>query len=376
MTKTAGSADGPGRCAGDAGAGLVAADADATGTAMAVTASAAAKTGARRLSAFNEVPFLGDRPDWDAAAAPVQSLGGAKRYTRLFAGEMGGLIGLAGAAHTSDRAGAAAAVGRQPYDHAVGRHVVPDDGARALGRLDLGPGARRVLLELLVERVLVLQAAHQPPARPGDAHRVHRQGLVFGHSDRARLEVLEERRAAQIAAARADPALQPGLVARADLLQLDPGPHPRGQVADERAEVDPVRRAEVQGEDVGGGHVVDRDDLHRQVVLADQPPRGHPPLGPAASALLVPVQVLLDRQAGADRQAIDVLRHPLGGPDALGHLGAAVGGHEHLVADLRLVAARVEVVKPPVPLETDRHDHAHRASLRRDGPDVSRPYAN
>jgi len=31
--------------------------ADATGTAMAVTASAAAKTGARRLSAFNEVPL-------------------------------------------------------------------------------------------------------------------------------------------------------------------------------------------------------------------------------------------------------------------------------------------------------------------------------
>jgi len=57
MTKTAGPADGPGRCAGEAGAGRVAADADATGTAMAVTASAAAKTGARRLSAFNEVPL-------------------------------------------------------------------------------------------------------------------------------------------------------------------------------------------------------------------------------------------------------------------------------------------------------------------------------
>src|SRR6202034_4036255 len=244
MTKTAGPADGACGCAGDAGAGLVAADADATGTAMAVTASAAAKTGARRLNAFNEVPLPGDRPDWDAAAAPVQSLEGAERYTRLFAGELGGLVGLAGAAHAGDRAGAAAAVGRQPHDHAVGRHVVPDDGARALGRLDLGPGARRVLLELLVERVLVLQAAHQPPARPGDAHRVHRQVLVLGHPDRDRLEVLEERRAAQVPPARADAALQPGLVARADLLQLDPGAHPRGQVADERAEVDPVRGAE------------------------------------------------------------------------------------------------------------------------------------
>ena len=286
------------------------------------------------------------------------------------------LIGLAGAADAGDRAGAAAAVGRQPHDHAVGRHVVPDDGARALGRLDLGPGPRRVLLEILVERVLVLQAAHQPPARPGDAHRVHRQVLVLGHPDGDRLEVLEERRAAQVPAARADAALQPGLVARADLLQLDPGPQPRGQVADQRPEVDPVRGAEVEGEHVGVGHVVDRDDLHRQVVLADQPPGGHPPLGPAPPVLLVPVQVLRGGQAGADRQAVDVLRHPLGRPDALGDLGAAVGGHEHLVADLRLVAARVEVVEPPVPLETDRHDHAHRASLRRGGPDVSRTYAN
>jgi hypothetical protein len=28
------------------------------------------------------------------------------------------------------------------------------------------------------------------------------------------------------------------------------------------------------------------------------------------------------------------------------------------------MAARVEVIKPPIPLETDRHDHAHRARLR------------
>src|ERR1700733_9739150 len=314
MTKTAGPADGPCLCAGDAGAGLVAADADATGTAMAVTASAAAKTGARRLSAFNEVPLPGDRPDWDAAAAPVQSLEGAARYTRLFAGQMGGLVGLAGAAHAGDRAGAAAAVGRQPHDHAVGRHVVPDHGARALVRLDLGPGPRRVLLEILVERVLVLQAAHQPPARPGDAHRVHRQVLVLGHPDRDRLEVLEERRAAQIAAARADPALQPGLVARADLAQLDPGPEPAAQVTDQRAEVDPVRCAEVDDEHVLRPDVVHRGDLHRQLVLADQPAGGQPALGPAAAVLLVAGQVVVGGQPRADRQPADLLADPLRGP--------------------------------------------------------------
>src|ERR1700678_1763605 len=84
MTKTAGPAWGACRCAGDAGAGLGAADADATGTAMAASATAATAAGARRLSAFTRFPFHGDRPDWDAAAALVQSLGGAERYTLLF----------------------------------------------------------------------------------------------------------------------------------------------------------------------------------------------------------------------------------------------------------------------------------------------------
>ena len=109
---------------------------------------------------------------------------------------------------------------------------------------------RGVLAEILVERVLVLQAAHQPPARPRDPHRVDRQVLVLGHPDRHRLEVLEEGGAAQVAAARADPALQPRLVPRADLPQLDPGLEPAAQVADQRAEVDPVRGAEVHHEHV------------------------------------------------------------------------------------------------------------------------------
>ena len=215
-----------------------------------------------------------------------------------------------------------------------------DDRARPGGRGDRGADRRGVLAEVLVQRVLVLQAAHQPPARPRDPQRVHRQVLVLGHPDRHRLEVLQEGGAAQVAPARPDPALQPRLVPRADLPQLHPGLQPPAQVADQRAEVNPVRRAEVDDEHVLESEVVHRGDLHRQLVLPDQPARGQPPLGPPRAVLLVPGQVVLAGQARAHRQPADLIGHPLRRPHALGHLGPGVGGHEHLVADGRRVRAR------------------------------------
>jgi hypothetical protein len=168
-------------------------------------------------------------------------------------------------------AGAGPPVRGQLHHHGVRGHVVPDDRARPGGRGDGRADRRRLLAELLVQRVLVLQAAHQPPACPGDAQRVHRQFLVLGHPDRHRLEVLEERRAAQVTAARPDPALQPCLVPGADLPQLNPRPQPAAQVTDQRAEVHPVRRAEVDDVHVLRADVVHRDDLHRQRVFPDQP---------------------------------------------------------------------------------------------------------
>ena len=59
----------------------------------------------------------------------------------------------------------------------------------------------------------------------------------------------------------------------------------------------------------------------------------------------------------ADRQPVDVLRHPLRGPDALGHLGSRVGGHQHLVTDGREWAPGRG--SEAVPLEAHRHHHAH-----------------
>src|SRR5262249_47148559 len=160
----------------------------------------------------------------------------------------------------------------------------------------------------------------QPAARAGDPERVHRQVLVLGHPDRNRLEVLEERRATEGAPARPDPALEPCLVPGSDLPPLHPPGHAAGPVTDQRAGIDPMRGAEVDGEYRWRADVVHSDNLHRQVMLADEPAGGHPGLCALGPVLLVPGQLVLGGDASADRQPADLLVNPLWGPDAFGHL--------------------------------------------------------
>src|SRR5262249_28373833 len=151
------------------------------------------------------------------------------------------LVGLPRPADAGARARALAAV-RGQLDHAlVPRDVVPSDHARTLGGVDLLAQLRGACVKVLVERVLVLEAAHEPAASAGDPQRVHRQVLVLGHPDRHRLEVLGERRAAQIAAAWPDPPLEPGLVPWAHLPPLPPSGPPAGQVAAPPARIEPGR---------------------------------------------------------------------------------------------------------------------------------------
>ncbi len=278
------------------------------------------------------------------------------------------LVGLAGAAHAGPRARTGGTVRGQLDHHVVGGDVVPDDRAGTRRGFDGLADTGGVLAEVLIQRMLVLQAAHQPAAGAGDPHRVDRQVLFLGHPDGHRLEVLQERRAAQVPSAGADAALQPGLIARADLAQLDPGPQLAGQVTDEGAEVNPAGSAEVDGESVRGRHVVHRGDLHGQGVGANEALGRDPALGPAATAGLVPLQVVIGREPGTFGQPAHIVRYPLRRPDALGDLRARVGRHEHLVADRRCVRPWIEVIQPPVPLEAHRHHHAHHARLRRKPP--------
>src|SRR6266478_3094681 len=106
-------------------------------------------------------------------------------------------------------------------DYGLPKHILPDDRAVALDRLDRRPDRRQRLLELDVGLVLVAEAALEPPAHAGELRGVERQTLLLRHPDRHGLELLQPRGAAQLAPARTDPARNLGLVARADLLHVD-----------------------------------------------------------------------------------------------------------------------------------------------------------
>jgi hypothetical protein len=72
---------------------------------------------------------------------------------------------------------------------------------------------RRGTRELGVQRMLVLQATHQPTAGTRDLQRVRREILAFGHPQTDGLEVLQERGATQVAPTVAEAPNQPGGVA-------------------------------------------------------------------------------------------------------------------------------------------------------------------
>ena len=131
--------------------------------------------------------------------------------------------------------------------------------------------------------------------------------------------------------------LHPRVVAGRELGEHDLRVDRGGEVAHELAEVDAHRRGEEHRRgraarlvaDVGP---VDAADLHRQLVLADQPLRGDLDLRAAPLVVVVATQVGVGRGPGADRQPADVV-DPLGAPDDLGHLGRGARREQHLVAD-------------------------------------------
>src|SRR5262249_28772392 len=139
------------------------------------------------------------------------------------------LVGLPGTAHAGPGAGALAPVGRKLHNHLVSGHVMPGHHALAGRGFHRLAKLGRAGVQVLVQRGFVLEAAQEPAAGARDSHGVDRQVLVLGHAHRHRLEVLQERRAAQVTPARADPSLQPGLVSRPHLPQLDPPGKAPGQ---------------------------------------------------------------------------------------------------------------------------------------------------
>ncbi len=190
-------------------------------------------------------------------------------------------------------------------------------------------------LELLIERMLVPQAAHQPATGTADLHGVQGKILVLGHPYGDRFEVGEEGGATQITSAGTDATLDPGTVAGGELTQVDTGSQGPGEIAYQRAEVDSMISAEVDGEHAVGLDVVDADDFHGQIVLTDQPLRRDPRLRSAAPGDRVPFEVRRLRHPRENGQPADVLADPLRCPYAFGYLWPGVGRDEDLVSDLR-----------------------------------------
>lgn len=107
------------------------------------------------------------------------------------------------------------------------------------------PHRGRVTPELLVQRVLEREAAQQTAARPGDLQGVGAEALLAGQTDGDWLEGLEERRAAELAAAHPDPALETGGITGAHLAEVHAGAHVAGEDPEDAAEVDALRRGVV-----------------------------------------------------------------------------------------------------------------------------------
>ena len=166
--------------------------------------------------------------------------------------------------------------------HLAGHAAAP--AARGLARrVDAGQPAA----QLLVGRELVEQAALQPAAVAEQAAVGQRHVLRLGHLHRDRLELLQVRRAAELAAAGADAVHHPRGVAGADLPHLDARAELAGEIAHEVAEVDAVLGVEVHGHPPLGPVQLDVDHLQRHLPAAGQPLGGGD--GPLLAVAAVPV---------------------------------------------------------------------------------------
>src|SRR5882672_2460703 len=244
---------------------------------------------------------------------------------------------------------AVAAVGRLQR-HLAEEQVLVDHDADALLRLEPRAPLGHHVARVRIGRVFVAQAAEQLAAAAGDLRRIGRVLLDLGHIHRDAAELLEVPAAAQGQAAVARVADQPRLVARADLLELDPGAELVGQLAHQLAEVDPRLAREVEDQALAAVDVVHVGHLHLQRQLLHDL-AAH--LDRAGDAFLVEA---FDVDQVFRVRAADDVPEALGG-DRLGdrlqrgqHFAqflAAVGAHDAAVAHVEVLAVRLEAGDHP-----------------------------
>ena len=149
------------------------------------------------------------------------------------------------------------------------QHLRGNDLSSPLRRIHHAALLGRDLLQLGIGFVLIFETAHQPPAGAGYFGRVKRQVLILGHIDRNRMEVLQIRGAAQLAAAGAQAADHLRFIAHADLPQLDTGAEYAGQILDQLAEVHAAICRKIKQHFVHIKGTFDRDQVHVQPAFLD-----------------------------------------------------------------------------------------------------------
>ena len=222
-----------------------------------------------------------------------------------------------------------------------------------------------ILGGLLVGVLLVLQAAHEPAAGPGDLGGVQAQVLGLGHLDGHGDELFQELAAAQGPAADAQAPQHLRFVPDADLPQLDPGPEHAGQVLHQLTEVHPALGGEKEDDLVALKVALHAHQLHLQLVggdllLADG--KGLPLPAAVVGGCLVVVVCgdAYHRAQGLDHALVVHLVVALHALDVLDALG---GLHHHVLLRLHLEPSGVKIVVFRSAAKADADDFCHNEFL-------------
>ena len=255
--------------------------------------------------------------------------------------------------------------GVQPHLHRLPQQVHRGHGARPVGGLHKGLGLGGGLYQILIGLLLVLQAAHEPPAGAGDLGGVQGQVLGLGHLDGHGLELVQEGGAAEGLAADAQAAQHLGLVPHADLAQLDAGVDGAGQVLHQGPEVHPALGGEEEEDLVPLKAPLRVHQLHLQAVLQDLLLADLQGLGLLLLVLLPGELVLRGGPAEHRAQGGGELHLVDGGVplDALAELSAPGGLYNDPLTGLKLGPIGVEIVMLSAFLEADADDLDHSSSL-------------
>ena len=221
-----------------------------------------------------------------------------------------------------------------------------------------------MLDKVLIGVLLILQAAHQPPAGAGNLGGIQRQVLGLGHLDGDRLELVQELRAAEGPSTDAQTAQHLGLVPHADLTQLNAGMDGTGQVLYQGAEVHPALGGEEEEYLVALKAVLGLYQLHLQTVLGDLLLADLEGLGLLLLVALPDLFVLLGGPAQHRAQRCGEL-HLIDGGVALGTfavLHTPGGLDDHPFAGLEDLAVGVKIVLFASAFEADGNNFNHGCS--------------